>query len=493
MAYNHGVKISEVPTSILPPVEVSAGIPFIVGTAPINMTDPSNVNKPILCYNYAEAVAAFGYVPPKTDVACGLKKYEYTISEFIQSQFALFGVAPVIVVNVLDPTKHKKSADALGVTLDVKTGSVTVEETGILLDSVSLSGDGVAYSKDVDYVLAFDDDGNLVITSMTDEDGGFLCQTGVSLTFSADKLDPTLVTDEDIVGGVSADGSKRGLELINECFPRFRLVPGIVLAPGYSGDATVAAVMAAKCANINEVFRAICLIDVPTSVVTQYGDVAVWKNTNNVVDPSQVACWPMLALDDVVYHQSTQLAALIGQVDGNNDDVPYVSPSNKRYQMTSAVIEDGTEVWLGLENAAYLNGQGVVTAINFSGGWVCWGNRTAAYPSTTDVKDSFISIRRMFCWVGNTFVLTYWQRLDYPLNKRQIDTVITSAGVWLNGLTARQYILGGRIVFLGTENSTIDLMEGISRFHVFFTPPSPNREIEFILEYDPEYMQTLFS
>ena len=493
MAYNHGVKISEVPTSILPPVEVSAGIPFIVGTAPVNMTDPTNVNKPTLCYSYEEAVAAFGYVPPKTDAACGLKKYEYTISEFIQSQFALFGVAPVIVVNVLDPTKHKKSADALSVALDVKTGSVTVEETGILLDSVSLSADGVAYVKDVDYVLAFDEDGNLVITSNTDEDDNFLCQTGVTLTFSADKLDPTLVTDEDIVGGVNADGSKRGLELINECFPRFRLVPGIVLAPGYSGDATVAAVMAAKCANINEVFRAICLIDAPTSVVTQYGDVAFWKNTNNVVDPCQVVCWPMLALDDVVYHQSTQLAALIGQVDGDNDDVPYVSPSNKRYQMTSAVTEDGTEVWLGLENAAYLNGQGVVTAINFSGGWVCWGNRTAAYPSTTDVKDSFISIRRMFCWVGNTFVLTYWQRLDYPLNKRQIDTVITSAGVWLNGLAARQYILGGRIEFLGTENSTIDLMEGISKYHVFFTPPSPNREIEFILEYDPAYMQTLFS
>lgn len=235
------------------------------------------------------------------------------------------------------------------------------------------------------------------------------------------------------------------------------------------------------------------MIDVPTSVVTNYSDVAFWKNSNNVVDPCQVVCWPMLALDDVVYHQSTQLAALIGQVDGDNDDVPYVSPSNKRYQMTSAVTEDGKEIWLGLENAAYLNGQGVVTAINFSNGWVCWGNRTAAYPGVTDVKDSFISIRRMFCWVGNTFVLTYWQRLDYPLNKRQIDTVITSAGVWLNGLAARQYILGGRIVFLGTENPTLDLMEGISKYHVFFTPPSPNREIEFILEYDPEYMQTLFS
>ena len=91
MAYNHGVKISEVPTSILPPVQVEAAIPFIVGTAPVNMTDPTNVNKPVLCYSYDEAVAAFGYVPPVEDSASGLKKYDFTLSEAIYSQFARAG------------------------------------------------------------------------------------------------------------------------------------------------------------------------------------------------------------------------------------------------------------------------------------------------------------------------------------------------------------------------------------------------------------------
>ena len=496
MAYNHGVKISEVPTSILPPVQVSAGIPLIIGTAPVGMTDTSNVNKPILCHSYAEAVAAFGYVPPKLDPVSGLKKYEYTISEFIQSQFALFGVAPVIIVNVLDPSIHKKSVSTMSVTLDTKTGSAVVEETGILLDSVSLTGSGASYVKDKDYVLTFNDDGHLVITSnkAVDEDGDdeFIVETGVSLTISANKTDPQAVTAEDIVGGVNADGSMKGLELINECFPRFRLVPGMVLAPGYSGDATVAAVMAAKCASINEHFSAIALIDVPTDAVPQYSDVAFWKNTNNVVDPLQVACWPMVALDDVVYNMSTQLAGLMGQVDGDNDDVPYVSPSNKNFQMTSAVLADGTEVWISPDKGAYLNSQGVVTAINFIGGWKAWGNRTAAYPGNTDVKDSFIPIRRMFGWISNTLVQSFWQRVDNPLNKRQIDTVVTSANQWFNGLAARQYILGGRVEFLETENPTHDLMDGVSRFHVYVTPPSPNREIEFILEYDPAYIQTLF-
>lgn len=494
MAYKHGVSVSEVPTSVLPPVEVAAGIPFIVGTAPVNMTDPTNVNKPVLCYSYDEAVAAFGYVPPKEDADSGLKKFEYTISEFIQSQFALFGVSPVIIVNVLDPAKHKLAATTKSVTLDARTGAATIAETGILPDSVTLTGSGAAaYVKDTDYVLSFDDNGNLVVTSLKDDDGSFKVTTGAALTLAAQKLDAASVTTDDVVGGVAVDGKKSGFELVNECFPRFRLVPGILIAPGFSSDPTLAAVMAAKAANINEHFTAISIIDVPTDTVKQYTDVPAWKNTNNVIDPKQVVCFPLLALDGVVYHQSTQLAGLLGQVDGNNGDVPYVSPSNKNYQMTSAVLADGEEVWLSPEIASYLNGQGVVTALNFIGGWVCWGNRTACYPGNQDVKESFISVRRMFSWVANTLVQNFWQRVDAPLNRRQIDTIIDSANQWLNGMTARQYILGGRVEFLETENPTIDLMDGKARFHVYITPPSPNREIDFVLEYDPQYIETLFN
>ena len=230
----------------------------------------------------------------------------------------------------------------------------------------------------------------------------------------------------------------------------------------------------------------------PTDTVDSYSKVAEWKNNNNVVDEAQVACWPMLALSGTAYHMSTQLMGLIGKVDGDNDSTPYVSPSNKNFQMTSTVLENGKEVWLGPENGAYLNGQGVVTALNFIGGWVCWGNRMACYPGNTDVKNSFIPVRRMFNWVGNTLVQTFWQRVDAPLNRRQVDTIVDSANIWLNGLAARQYILGGRVEFLESENSTTDLMDGIARFHVYVTPPSPNREIDFILEYDASYLSTLF-
>lgn len=602
MAYNHGVKVSEKPTSILPPVSVSAGVPFIVGTAPVNMTDVSNVNKPVLCSSYAEAVAAFGYVPPVAD-ASGLKKYEYTISEFIYSQFALFGASPVIIVNVLDPATHKKAAAVASITLGAD-GSAVIEESGVILSSLllgtiipgeraqgafeaaggdtleieaahagaagnsimvkispeggneysvaisptgeysdyitktftldsgaesitaeqlnavegvsdyvifdgsvpktyfggsrstGLSGgtDGSSgYVAGTDYEAAFDDDGYLVITALKDDNDDFKIPVNTPIEVSAQKLNPAAVTANDVVGGVDVQGNKSGFELVDECFPRFRIVPGLLLAPGFSSSATLAAVMAAKAANINQEFSAIALIDAPTDSVKLYSAVPEWKNNNNVVDPRQIVCWPLVALDDVVFHLSTQLAGVIDITDSENDDVPYVSPSNHNINATASVLADGSEVWIAPDTGAYLNGQGVVTAINFIGGWKAWGNRTACYPGNTDAKDAFIPIKRMFSWIGNTLVQTFWSQVDAPLNRRLIDTIVDSANLWLNGLEARQYIIGGRVEFNPDENPAQDLLDGIARFHVYVTPASPAREIDFILEYDPAYLENLFA
>jgi phage tail sheath protein FI len=489
MSYQHGVRVSELATSILPPVTVDSAIPFIVGTAPVNMTDVTNVNKPVLCSSFAEASAAFGYASAQGNDT--IKKYAFSISEFTQSQFGLFGVSPAIIVNVLDPSKeaHKTTAAATTITLDASTGSATIAEQGILPSTVEITNEGDVVTA-VD--LTFDDNGYLVITSQKNAGGTFIAPTGTEMSFSADKLNPAGVTSEDIIGAVSVAGVKTGFELIDECFPRFRLVPTILLAPGFSSQAGVAAKMAAKAENINGVFSAIALVDVPTASVTSYTDVAAWKNTNNITDTKQVCCWPMVALDGTAYNMSTQLAGVMGRTDAGNNDIPYVSPSNHSLQMNAAVLQDGTGIWLGQNEATYLNAQGIVTALNFMNGWVAWGNRTASYPGNTDVKDSFIPIRRMFSWIGNTFIRTFWQRVDYPLNRRQIDVVVDSANIWLNGLAAQQVILGGRVEFLESENPTTDLMDGIARFHVYVTPPSPNREIDFVLEYDPDNLANLF-
>ena len=481
MAYKHGVYVSEVPTSIIPPVRTTAGLPFVVGTAPINLSDKTNVNKPVLCYSYQEAVEAFGYSDDWGN---------YTLCEFIYSHFALFNVAPVVLVNVLDPTVHKGSVDKEEHTFAADAPAVTLSKQGVLLDSVVVkSEDGTTtYVLDTDYTVGFDEDGNAVITRL---EGGAIGEVSpIEATY--DYIDPTMVDSDDIIGGVDTiTGNYEGLELLDKVFPTFGLVPGMVLAPGWSHDPEVAAVMTAKASNINAHFKCIALVDVPEEV-EKYSDVSEWKNQNNFIYERQVVCWPKIKLGTKEFHLSTQLAGVMCKVDSQNDDVPYVSPSNKSIQANGAVA-NGKEVALGPEQAAYLNGQGVVTALNFIGGWRAWGNRTGAYPSMTDVKDTFIPIRRMFDWIGNTLVLTFWQKVDYPITRRLVETIVDSANIWLNGLAARQFILGGRVEFNRDENPTTDLIDGIIRFHVYVTPPAPAREIDFIVEYDPQYLETLFA
>ena len=471
MAFRHGVYKSEVPTSLLSPAQLNGGLPVIVGTAPVFMADSSCVNKPVLCYTYQEAVEAIGFS----------RSWEkWTLSEFIYSQFALYGVGPCVLINVFDPGKHKEKMPLQE--FAVQEGAINLGQN--VFPELEFETDK-NYSKNTDYFLEYDELGNLHMTL-----AGQLANA-TTIKISLTKAKPENVTAYDIIGGITTAGNATGLELVGEVYPKFGLVPGIIGAPGFSENPTVAAVMRAKASNINGIFTCISVVDVPSSV-KKYSDVPSWKNSNNYVSTREIACWPKIKLGDDDYHLSTQLIGLMNSVDFGNDDIPYASPSNHILQMNACINEDGDEINLGLEQANYLNSQGIVTALNFAGGWKAWGNRLGSYPTNTDPKDNFIPVRRMFDYVGNTFILTFWQKLDAPVTVRLIRTIIDSFNMYLNGLTAREVILGGRIEFKESENVLTDLMNGELKFHIYLTPPVPAEVIEGILEFDPDYLETLF-
>ena len=497
MAFRHGVYTQEVPTSLISPVQSEAGLPVIVGTAPIHLASSdealTNINKPQLIYSYAEAVAQFGFS----------RDWEkYTLCEFIYSQFALYGMTPCVLINVLDPSKHKEKITARE--YQITDGEINIG-TEILFsgfEAASLDVDDdfgdddepeskVIYKLNEDYSLGYDDDGNAILSVIT---GGALAgKTRVFLTYN--KLKPEAVTAYDIIGGVDAQtGEYTGFELVNRVFPKFRFIPGLIGSPKFSEIPSVAAVMRAKAENINGIFSGQAVIDIPcdTAGADVYTEAPEWKNLNNYMSEHQIVCWPKVKLGDDVFHLSTQLIGLMNSVDNGNEDVPYESPSNHLLQMNACVNAAGEEITLGLEEANYLNGQGIVTALNWVGGWKAWGNRTGIYPSNTDVKDCFIPVRRMFDWIRNDFIQMFWQKVDAPMTPRLIRTIVNSYNVRLNGLAAREMILGGRIEFLSSENPTTDLLSGILRFHVYFTPPVPAEQIVGIFEFDPDYLEVLF-
>ena len=94
------------------------------------------------------------------------------------------------------------------------------------------------------------------------------------------------------------------------------------------------------------------------------------------------------------------------------------------------VLASGEEVMLSHPQANMLGSQGITTGLNFIGSLVAWGNYTAAYPENKAEEVSFIPLARVFDWVGNTVIRTLWGKLDTPINRRLMDTVVDEVNIW---------------------------------------------------------------
>lgn len=471
----HGVSTGKKTTSVSTPVTAASGIHFVVGAAPVQMVN-GKVNEVIMAQSYTEAVRQLGYSD---------NWEKYGICEEIYSAFQLYRISPVFFVNVLDPRKHKTA---------VPKKSMMPEDNQILLpleaiaDTIKITDQEAG--KDFD---AFYNENNCVIEFL-----GETRQTeAVEVEYS--EVDPSQITKDDIIGGYSvATHTTTGLELIDSCFPIYTTVPDIILCPNWSHDPEVAAVMAAKAENINGLFEAVAILDVDTGEngVKHYSEVPEWKKQKNFMKKTQIVCFPKVALGGKIFNLSTQLAGSMSATDNNEDlggGTPCESASNKSLQADRMVTADGNEVVQDLQNANYLNENGVVTALNFYNGFVSWGNYTACYPANTDPADYFYNINRMFKWVARTVILSYWSYIDRKLTRRLIDAILQGINDWLNGLTADEKILGGRVEMNEEENTTTALMAGRVKFHVYLTPPSPLQQLEFVLEYDLSYLEALMA
>jgi len=481
----HGIRTSEVPTSVRPPVSTYAGLPVVIGSAPVVLGVRANVNKPVLCSSAAEYASQLG----------GGAVADYTLAEFARVYFGLYGVSPAVFINVLDPDDEDHLDPVARAALAWTDGqtSQTIEVFAIDDETVVLDdGDTppVAYTLTTDYTLAYDSDGYLVITRVAAGAMGTGALPLAHLTYS--KLDPTGVTVADVIGAAGTISST-GIYALEDVYPRLQLAPGMVLAPGYSQEPTVMAAMVARAASINGAFKAqvVCDLDPDEYEIADYSEAGAWKSDNSFTSKNLVCCWPKVTMGTEVHYLSSHYAGLANQVDAAANGVPYVSPSNQALMIDGTCLEDESEVFLSLAQGNVLNGQGIVTAINFAG-WRLWGNRTAGYPASTDPKDAFIPIRRMTLWLQNILTLNYFSKVDAAMNRRLIESIVDSVNIYLNGLKGAGAIIDGECVFAEADNPTTSLLDGDMTFRIYWTPPPPAESIQFVIEYDATALAALF-
>lgn len=478
MAYQHGVYTREQATSMSAATNSTAGLQVVFGTAPIyQLADLTGVTAPRLCSSYAEAAAALGY---DTNFEA------FTLNQSIKASFELFGVAPIVLVNVLDPNKAQHVTNVSKPTEQTVTGGsfvISAEQEPVpyvlratLTVSAQTSGDPLVAG--MDYTVEYDEDGLATVT-LTSATAKALAK--VYVTYKAIKLTAgkTAVTAAEIITAIS--------DKLREAYPRFGMTPGLLLAPGYSKDPNVAAVMQGACENINGVYSCECILDMDcgTSGAQTYDAVKQVKESKGLTSPHAYAYWPMAQVGNYRLSLSAIMGALTAATDAANGDVPSLSPSNKSLPgVTGLCLEDGTEVILDQAQANVVNSTGIGTVLNLNG-FKAWGNNTCAYPSTTDPKDRWIAVRRFFTWRSNSLIQTYFERVDSPANYRMIEAIVDAENVNGNAYVAAGACAAYQCEFRSDENPTTQILDGTIKFHLTLAPYNPAECIEFTLEFDP--------
>ena len=138
--------------------------------------------------------------------------------------------------------------------------------------------------------------------------------------------------------------------------------------------------------------------------------------------------------------------------------------------------------------ASAINAFGVTTAFN-SNGWRLWGNYTGAYPAVTDAKDMWLPVRRMFNWHGNTFIQTYLSKVDDPMNRYLVESIVDSENIRCAALAPDKWA-GASIEYTAQDNPDTDILDGKMTFRQHIAPYTPAQEIVNILNYDVSMLRT---
>lgn len=471
----HGIFIREEATALTVPITGYSAVQAVIGTAPVNMLDdPAGaVNVPILATKATEAMEKLGYCADFD---------KYTLCQAMYVTNNIYQVSPVVYINVLDPAKHRKALEGAEATVDALRA--VIKETGVLRDGLTVTAGEATLELSKDYTVSYDANGRLAINLVAGGAGA----GAEKVTVSGFMLDPEAVTKEDIMGAYDpATGAETGMELIRQIYPRFGIVPSVLLAPGYSQIPEVGTALSAKAANINGVFKGIALLDLDTEKARKYTDCKDVKEESGFTSEFCYPLWPCFKVGELTLASSAVVGGLISYVDASNDDVPYASPSNKIMGITGTCLADGTEVIMDQDQANAVNAAGVATAFNFNG-WRLWGNYTGAYPSTLDAKDMWLPVRRMFNWQGNAFIQTYLSKVDDPMNKYLVESVVDSENIRCAAFAPDKWA-GAFIEYTAEDNSDIDILAGRMTFRQHIAPYTPAQEIVNILNYDVSMLQ----
>ncbi|MBS5134845.1 MAG: phage tail sheath family protein [Oscillospiraceae bacterium] len=463
--YKHGT-YGEFAASIGDAATQAGTVAVYTGLAPVNLVRgyEQYVNSPVKLSNFNAVKRYFGYSGNWAT---------FDLCEAFQLHFdnAAGNIGPIVAINVLDPAKHKKSPETTQ-SLTFANGQATIKSDTIILDTLVLADktEGVDFSIDYDFTK-----GQVIINST-----GETPITGdVQATFS--EIDISTITEDDIIGGVTAGGVYTGLGCVGLVYPELGLIPNLILCPGWSGKQKVYDAMVKAGTKINGHWDAYVFADIPikdTGSVETIEKAKEWKSTNGYTNERSKVFWPQ-AMDTAgrVDHASVLAAWRQMIVDESHDGIPMESCSNKPIPVARQYFgADSTNRGFDQQRGNELNADGITTMVYWGGLWVLWGPHSAAYKygQVTDNRAIFDNSLRTMMYITNSFQQEHALTIDQPMTRAMADTIKNREQEKADALAALGALIGTPVVeFTEEDNSTDDLVEGNFTWSQKGTPTPP--------------------
>lgn len=463
----------------------SGTVPVYVGTAPVNLIrgykERGIINMPVKLSNLPNAQQTVGYSEMWD---------KFSLCEAIAAHFdnTQGNIGPVYVINVLDPDINRKTQEnAENITLVFSNGQATIKSSTIILDTLAL--EGLAEGKDyaIDYNFT---NGTVIIKSIgTEKISGTVAASYLEVDFDGIGADM-------IIGGVTANGEYAGLGALQLLYQEQYQVCNLLMAPGWSHIPEVYNAMLTAAEQINGHWDAFVLADIPletnedgkTVHIQTISGAKEWKKQHGYTSERSKVFWPK-GRDNSgkVYHLSTLAAVEFMRIDYSHASVPFETCGNKQIPITRQYFgESSKNKGFDQITSKELTSNGISTCVFWGGDWVLWGDHTAAYAYGADVdaRAIFDVSMRMLFHITNSFQREWGTTIDEPFTKQLRDRIINREQEKLDALVAQGALIGNpSVLFLESNNSTEDMMNGDFRWDIPVTPVPPLKSATVYVAY----------
>ncbi|WP_038907890.1 phage tail sheath subtilisin-like domain-containing protein [Dickeya oryzae] len=466
--YLHGVETTEVETGARVVKAVKSAVIGLIGTAPLGP-----VNTVTLCTSDT-AAAKFGS-----------QLTGFTIPQALDAIYD-HAAGTVLVINVLDPAVHKTHVDNEPVTFD-SNGSATLANPVVANLVLKKDANAVPFVLGTDYSL---EPQTGIITRLNKA-------LGDTALASYDYADPTKVTAADIIGAVNAAGNRTGMKLLHDTYNQFGFFAKILIAPVYCTQNSIRVELQA----LAEKLGAMAYVDAP--IGTTYEQVISGRGPAGIINFNTGSArvrlfYPHVKVYDAASNSerleplSQRAAGLRAKVDlekgfwwsSSNQEILGITGVER--QLSAMIDDPSCEVNL-------LNEQGITTVFNSYGtGLRLWGNRSAAWPTVTHMKN-FENVRRTADVINESIRYFSLQYIDMPITQALIDALTESVNAYGRKLIGDGALLGFKCWYDSTRNEETELSSGHLLLSYKFTPPPPLERLTFETEITSEYLANLTS